>query len=103
MKWIPSVSALALLLSGCGPSTPSDKDAQAALVRSFEHEVGMGTLDRIDNFGLSGCVKAEESTGVICDVTGKAHLSYMGRTMDVDITNRFRFSKASGEWVAFAE
>ena len=103
MKRIFAVGALALLVSGCGPSKPSDKDAQAALARSYEQEVRGGKLDRIENFALSNCVEAENANGVMCDVSGTAHISHMGRKMAMELTNRFRFSKASGEWVAYPD
>lgn len=98
MKRIVIACVLALLVAGCS-SKPSTADAKRAVSAVLETTLGMGNA-RIENFEINGCVDVDGADGVACDASGTIEISQMGHSAQIPLSRRFRFSKASGTWVA---
>lgn len=95
------ISTIALGLSACSSSKPSDKEAQAAISTVFAQQSGgRMTVTDFRDFKLTGCHKADPADGVICDVGGTVVLDILGTTQERPFVKPLRFSKASGTWMA---
>lgn len=98
MNKILIVSVIVLFATGCSRE-PSKKAAHEAVSNMLKNSF-MGGGTTIEGFDIHGCTKAAGADGVVCDATGTLVLNEMGRSANIPLNARFRFSKASGDWVA---
>ncbi|PPT82681.1 hypothetical protein XarzCFBP7410_15350 [Xanthomonas arboricola pv. zantedeschiae] len=92
---------MALSLTACG-GKPSSDNAKEAFVRLLK-DSGAGQVTEVQNFELSGCVKAEGADGYRCDTRGQAVLNIEGRQVPIPVSKNLRYVRESGSWRAYAK
>ena len=100
MNKIVIASVIALFATGCS-GAPSKGAAQQAATKLFNNSLG-GEGTTIENFAINGCTKVDGADGYACDTSGTVNLRTMGHSAQIPLNGRFRYSKASGDWVAHA-
>lgn len=93
--------AFVLTLSGCG-GPPSNSDAEKALATLLTQS-GAGEISGIQDFGLAGCVEAQDMAGYRCDTTGKVTIDIGGQQVPVPVSKNLRYVKENGAWKAYAK
>lgn len=91
----------ALFLTGCG-GPPSNGDAEKALATLLTQS-GAGQITDIQEFQLSGCMKAQDMKGYRCDTTGKVTIDIGGQQIPVPVSKNLRYSQEAGIWKAYAK
>lgn len=94
----------ATLLSACAPSTLSTEDARAAMQARMERagERAVKVLN-IHSFELTDCAPAEGQEGVACQVRMDVSFTVNEAPQRDDATQRMRFVRESGRWVAYPD
>lgn len=94
----------ALLLTACGSSKPSERQARSAMVDMIEREMS-SDVRQVKRFNLGNCRDAQGAPGVVCDVDAELEVETgVARqpAIPVPIQGAFRFSKVDGSWRASA-
>ena len=92
----------AALLTACAPATLTADDARAAMKARMERPGPRAVkVLKIHEFALTDCADAVGQDGVACSVQMDVGFTVDGAEQRDKATQRMRFVRESGQWVAY--